>query len=55
MRQAPFFGWIQDLSMPDTLTPFNGFGYFDFELPGLLTIGVWPILMGITMYMQQKL
>ena len=35
MRQAPFFGWIQDLSMPDTLTPFNGFGYFDFELPGL--------------------
>lgn len=55
MRQAPFFGWIQDLSMPDALTPFNGFGYFDFELPGLLTIGVWPILMGITMYMQQKL
>lgn len=55
MRQAPFFGWIQDLSMPDTLTPFNGFGYFDFELPTLLTIGVWPILMGITMYMQQKL
>ncbi len=55
MRQAPFFGWIQDLSMPDTLTPFNGFGYFDFELPALLTIGVWPILMGITMYMQQKL
>ena len=55
MRQAPFFGWIQDLSMPDTLTVFNGFGYFDWQLPSILTIGVWPILMGITMYIQQKL
>ena len=55
MRQAPFFGWIQDLSMPDTLTIFNGFGYFDWQLPSILTIGVWPILMGITMYIQQKL
>lgn len=55
MRQAPFFGWIQDLSMPDPLTPFNGFGYFDITLPGFLTIGVLPILMGITMFIQQKM
>ena len=55
MRQAPFFGWIQDLSMPDTLSIFNGFGYFDWQLPSILTIGVWPILMGVTMYIQQKL
>ncbi|MBQ8250946.1 MAG: membrane protein insertase YidC [Alphaproteobacteria bacterium] len=55
MRQAPFFGWIQDLSMPDPLSPFNGFGYFDIALPAFLTIGIWPILMGLTMYIQQKL
>ena len=55
MRQAPFFGWIQDLSMPDPLSPFNGFGYFDIALPAFLTIGIWPILMGLTMYVQQKL
>ena len=55
MRQAPFFGWIQDLSMPDPLSPFNGFGYFDIGLPAFLTIGIWPILMGLTMYIQQKL
>lgn len=55
MRQAPFFGWIQDLSMPDPLSPFNCFGYFDIALPAFLTIGIWPILMGLTMYVQQKL
>lgn len=55
MRQAPFFGWIEDLSMPDPLTIFNGFGYFDWEVPALLSIGIWPILMGLTMYIQQKL
>lgn len=55
MRQAPFFGWIEDLSMPDPLTIFNGFGYFDWEVPAFFCIGVWPILMGLTMYIQQKL
>lgn len=55
MRQAPFFGWIEDLSMPDPLTIFNGFGYFDWNVPAFLCIGIWPILMGITMYVQQKL
>lgn len=55
MRQAPFYGWIQDLSMPDPLTIFNGFGYFDWSVPALLNIGIWPMLMGLTMYVQQKL
>ncbi len=55
MRQAPFFGWIEDLSMPDPLTVLNGFGYFGYEVPAFLCIGVWPILMGLTMYIQQKL
>lgn len=55
MRQAPFFGWITDLSVPDPLSIFTGFGYFDWSVPTLLNIGIWPILMGITMYVQQKL
>lgn len=55
MRQAPFFGWIHDLSMPDPSSVFTAFGYFDFSLPSVLNIGIWPILMGITMYIQQKL
>jgi len=56
MRQAPFFGWIQDLSMPDPTTVFNLFGLFPFSPPELLPlIGVWPLIMGITMFLQQKL
>ncbi|MDF2965290.1 MAG: yidC [Rickettsiaceae bacterium] len=55
MRHAPFFGWIQDLSAPDPTSIFNLFGLLPFEGPALLTIGVWPILMSITMYLQQRL
>lgn len=55
MRQAPFFGWITDLSMPDPASIFTAFGYFDWPVPALINIGVWPVLMGITMYIQQKL
>lgn len=55
MRQAPFFGWITDLSAPDPLSIFTGFGLFDWSVPTLLNIGIWPILMGVTMYIQQKL
>jgi membrane protein insertase, YidC/Oxa1 family, N-terminal domain len=55
MRHAPFFGWIQDLSAPDPTSIFNLFGLLPYELPGFLMIGVWPILMGLTMYFQQKL
>ncbi len=55
MRHAPFFGWIQDLSAPDPTTIFNLFGLLPFTPPTFLMIGVWPILMGITMWMQSKL
>lgn len=55
MRHAPFFGWIQDLSAPDPTTIFNLFGLIPWTPPDLLMIGVWPLLMGITMFLQQKL
>lgn len=55
MRQAPFYGWIHDLSAPDPTSVFNLFGLLPFEVSGPLAIGVWPILMGITMILQQKL
>jgi YidC/Oxa1 family membrane protein insertase len=55
MRHAPFFGWIQDLSAPDPTTIFNLFGLLPFTPPGFLMIGVWPLLMGATMFLQQKL
>lgn len=55
MRQAPFFGWIQDLSAPDPSSIFTLFGYLNWPVPTFLDIGVWPLLMGLTMYVQQKL
>jgi len=58
MRQAPFYGWIHDLSAPDPTTFVNLFGLLPFTLPpelAFLNIGAWPIIMGITMYLQQKL
>ena len=55
MRQAPFFGWFQDLSAPDPTTIFNIFGLIPWTPPAFLMIGVWPILMGITMWVQMKL
>ena len=55
MRQAPFFGWIQDLSAPDPTSVFNLFGLIPWTPPDFLTIGVWALLMGITMWLQQKL
>jgi YidC/Oxa1 family membrane protein insertase len=60
MRHAPFFGWIQDLSAPDPTSILNLFGLLPYAVPDLgplhiLSIGVWPIIMGITMYLQQKL
>ncbi len=55
MRQAPFFGWIQDLSAPDPTSVFTLFGLIPWDVPSFLNIGVWPILMGITMYLQQKM
>lgn len=55
MRQAPFYGWIKDLSVPDPTTLFNLFGLFPWTPPSFLMIGAWPIMMGITMFLQQKL
>ena len=55
MRHASFYGWIKDLSMPDPTSIFNLFGLLPYHVGGVLAIGVWPILMGITMIAQQKL
>ena len=55
MRHAPFFGWIQDLSAPDPLLVTNLFGLIPWDPPSFLAIGVWPVLMGISMFAQQKL
>ncbi len=69
MRHAPFFGWIKDLSEPDPTSWINAFGLFPWHLPpeiaqipfigGLLIsiagLGVWPIIMGVTMFLQQKM
>ena len=55
MRHAPFFGWIQDLSAPDHTSLFNLFGLIPWSPPSFLIIGVWPILMGVSMWVQQKL
>ena len=55
MRHAPFFGWIQDLSAPDPTSVFNLFGLLPFDPPTFLMIGAWPIIMGITMWVQMKL
>ncbi|MBO4285644.1 MAG: membrane protein insertase YidC [Alphaproteobacteria bacterium] len=52
IRHAPFIGWIKDLSAPDPLT-ISAWSHI--PLPALLDIGVWPILMGLTMWFQQKL
>ncbi|MCV2876938.1 membrane protein insertase YidC [Rhodobacteraceae bacterium XHP0102] len=61
LRHAPFFGWMKDLSAPDTTSIFNLFGLFPWPAPepgsilALIFIGVLPILLGISMWLQQKL
>ena len=59
MRHAPFFGWIHDLSAPDPTTFINLFGLLPFAPPEAIAhfvaIGAWPLIMGVTMYLQQKL
>jgi YidC/Oxa1 family membrane protein insertase len=55
MRHAPFFGWIQDLAAPDPTSLFNLFGLLPFAVPHFLMIGVWPLLMGITMFLQMRM
>ncbi|WEK15907.1 MAG: membrane protein insertase YidC [Candidatus Ochrobactrum gambitense] len=55
MRHAPFFGWIQDLAAPDPTSLFNLFGLLPFAVPHFLMIGVWPLIMGITMFLQMRM
>ncbi len=55
MRHAPFFGWIQDLSAPDPTTIFNLFGLIPWTPPHALMLGVWPIIMGFTMFIQMRM
>jgi YidC/Oxa1 family membrane protein insertase len=61
MRHAPFFGWIKDLAAPDPTTIFNLFGLLPWDpsvipvLGPFLMIGVWPLIMGVTMWVQMKL
>ena len=55
MRHQPFFGWIKDLSERDPTSIFNLFGLIPWDPPSFLLIGVWPCLMGLSMYFQQKL
>jgi YidC/Oxa1 family membrane protein insertase len=61
LRHAPFFGWIRDLSAPDPTSWINLFGLLPFQAPGhdsilgIISIGVWPILLGVSMWLQQKL
>jgi YidC/Oxa1 family membrane protein insertase len=55
MRHAPFFGWIQDLAAPDPTSIFNLFGLLPFAVPAFLMIGVWPLVMGVTMFLQMRM
>ncbi|MCC6983522.1 MAG: membrane protein insertase YidC [Bauldia sp.] len=55
MRHAPFFGWIQDLSARDPTSIFNLFGLIPWAPPEFLHIGIWPIIMGVTMWVQMRL
>jgi YidC/Oxa1 family membrane protein insertase len=55
MRHQPFILWLKDLSAPDPLTPINLFGLLPFTPPAFIAIGVLPILLGITMWLMQRL
>ena len=59
MRQAPFYGWVHDLSAPDPTSLLNLFGLLPYHIPAFipayLSVGIWPILMGITQFVQTKL
>ncbi len=61
MRQSPFFGWIKDLSAPDPTNVFNLFGLLPYDPTSLplighfLAIGIWPLIMGVSMFVQMKM
>lgn len=55
MRHQPFWGWIDDMSAPDPTSLFTLFGLIDWTPPSLMQIGIWPIIMGFTLYMMQRM
>jgi YidC/Oxa1 family membrane protein insertase len=55
MRHAPFIGWIHDLAAPDPTSFINLFGLLPFSAPSFLQIGIWPLLMGASMVIQQRM
>lgn len=55
MRHQPFFGWIRDLTAPDPTTIANLFGLIPWTPPHFLMLGAWPLIMGVTMFLQQRL
>ncbi|MBM3564767.1 MAG: membrane protein insertase YidC [Alphaproteobacteria bacterium] len=55
MRHAPFYGWIVDLSALDPTTIFNLFGLIPWQPPQFLMVGIWPLIMGVTMWLQQRM
>ena len=55
MRHMPFYGWIHDLSERDPTSIFNLFGLLPYDVPSFLVIGAWPVAMGVSMWVQQKL
>jgi YidC/Oxa1 family membrane protein insertase len=56
MRHAPFYGWIKDLAAPDPTTIFNLFGLLPFTPPAIIpAVGIWPLIMGVTMWLQMKM
>ena len=55
MRHMPFYGWIHDLSERDPTSVFNLFGLLPYDVPSFLMIGAWPVAMGVSMWVQQKL
>jgi YidC/Oxa1 family membrane protein insertase len=55
MRHAPFFGWIRDLAAPDPTSVFNLFGLIHYPVPHYLMIGAWPLIMGVTMFLQMRM
>ena len=55
LRHAPFFGWVHDLSAPDPTSFANLFGLLPFMPPAMLAIGIWPLIMGVTMWVQMRL
>lgn len=55
MRHAPFYGWIQDLSAPDPTSIFNLFGLIPWQPPAFMLVGIWPLIMGVTMWAQMRM